>query len=32
VQILCTHDVNGKMSPVETIAGMGGGEGDWWRG
>jgi hypothetical protein len=26
--------VNGKMIPVETIPGMGGGgsEGDWWRG
>jgi hypothetical protein len=26
VQILCTHYVNGKMRPVETIPGIGVGE------
>jgi hypothetical protein len=23
---------NGKMSPVETIPGIGGDKGEWWRG
>jgi hypothetical protein len=26
VQILCTHCINGKMRPVETIPGIGEGE------
>jgi hypothetical protein len=32
VQILVNVYVNGKMRPVETIPGMGGGEikGEWW--
>jgi hypothetical protein len=31
MQILCTHDVNGKMIPVETVPGMRGLEdkGEW---
>jgi hypothetical protein len=31
VQIMCTHVCNGKMIPVETVPGMGGGEdkGKW---
>jgi hypothetical protein len=34
VQILLRVYVNGKMIPVGTIPGMGGGEdeGKWWRG
>jgi hypothetical protein len=29
----CVHMfVNGKMRPIETIPGMGGGEGERWRG
>jgi hypothetical protein len=32
VQILCTHVCKWKMIPIEIVPGMGGDEGEWWRG